>query len=231
MADTVSVSTIELVDKNKIRIHERVFHVHHCDPPLPDGTVYNLEASADRTQRHVQHLELRELHGIKGRDLPHGLSIEIDCLRTAIGNSGIVGIDNLYRGLEISESMYFAYSAWHLPGNLVDFVDELKKELEQKQYGMARVTTDRSDATIYVSSAIAIAPDEDCLVSFTRLDDAMRSAHRAALRRFIAAHAKLVVPDAPDSRGVKWWLRYVIVPVLGSGACVALVTWLIRYVA
>jgi hypothetical protein len=228
------MSALELIGSDQIRINGRFLHLNYVDPPLEDGTVYCLTLSANPYRRHVEHFDLQEFHSVRGRDLPAGFSMTLEDLRTTLNSNVLVTFDNLAHGPEASLALTFSYVEWHLPGNLADFLESYKRELEQPEYGVSRVTLSRSEQWFYMTPWTPIAADELCARAFGRLDEASVAAYRKALQRFVYGMQQpgtAVTAPAPDAKGFKWWLRFIIVPIVTSTSFVTAITAIVVLVA
>lgn len=231
-------ASIELLSQTRVRIKDRQFKIHHSDPPLPDGSIYNLEVTADERDRVLEHLKPHELRNIQGREMPPGMAIMIDGAKSRLGRT-IVHFDNLTEGPAVRLVVDFTYSDWHLPINLVTYAGLLRDEiLRAGKDLLRRVSIDESGAGVYLFCLSPVPPTSDYYEIFQALDEHTLNSHRACLRSLMkdfqhalhdAEHRQPTDKSSSsksDSDGLKWWVRYVVVPV--AVGLVALVALLMR---
>lgn len=202
----------------------------HHEPPLSDGSVYNLEASGDKNRHARNLLEPHELRGICGRDIPACLSIAIENPESHLKNMSLVTFDNLNEGPIVRAHVFYDHANWHLPIHLADFCELLRDELLQSKDLIRRVDIYEYDASITLSCVASIASLEDCFNKFQALDDLLLKSFRVCLRSLMknstTRHDKEASQAAGDGHGAKWWIRYVVVPLVV--AVVALIALLLR---
>jgi hypothetical protein len=220
-------SAFELLGSGKVRLGSNELKAYYLDRVDGDGARYVIEVSADMHQQHMQHLAPHGLREIYPRDLPNGfyLSMErLDATRSFFRNVHFLTIlkkdDCLNLGLVIS----FDHTDWHLPISLAAFSDQYVAALEETP-AKARVV--QSEYGVDITCSFAVAPNEDLYVAIQRTAaNCLRK-----YRECIASGYGVVVQQvrrAPshvshDMYGHKWWIRYVLVPIIGSGAFAAVV--------
>ena len=214
-------NAIEIESPNKVRIHDRTFEVFHRDPPLQDGEVYGLEGTARDDDKYTRnHLHAYELRGVLGKALPSGLSIAIEGPNCLLKRTSLAYFENLNEGPVVKAAVYFDYGDWHIPIHLVDFAELLKTEMEKSKDVIRRVGVEQSDASVTLFCVGAIAPTQDCYEAYQALDNVILQSYRACLRLLMrdkpVKEPKSFEGPVGDSHGFKWWVRYVVVPVVGA---------------
>jgi hypothetical protein len=226
----MTAAEIEIVEPKRIRIRDRHFDVFYHAPPQSDGSIYDLEASANELSHARNHLKPHELRGIRGRDLPAGLSIMIESPKSHLKNMSLVYFENLNEGPIVKSWIYFDHADWHLPLHLIDFCDLVQEEIASSKDVVRRVEVHESDVGVNLLCVAPVSPLADCYLVFQALDDLILKGYRACLRSLMkdAPALRVKSTDIPvaDGHGAKWWIRYVVVPVVV--AFVALIALLLR---
>ncbi len=223
--ESANKGLFEVISDDSVRIRGRAFKVHHQAEPFEDGTTHTLEATTDSRNKYGQFLEVHELREISAAMLPVGFSIMIERPKSQFKDTTLAYFKNVRAGHQISQGIYFDYADWHLPINVMDFADLLKAELTEGQARLSKVHIDKADASLYMTCMLNIDTDDDLYARFKDLDASITRAYRRCIQSLATPHQQ--VEHKSDSSGLKWWVRYVVVPLAGSGAFAALIAWLI----
>lgn len=147
--------------------------------------------------------------------------------RSEFKNTTSAHFKHISTGHEISQDIYFDYADWHLPLNIIDFADLLKRELENGPSKLAQVRIYKSDVSVYLICIAAISGNDDLYVKFKEINASIMRAYRTCLHSLTKPPTTEGTRHKDDTNGVKWWVRYVAVPLVGSGAFAALVAWFV----
>lgn len=223
----------ELLSPERLRIGSINYTVR-SDPSASDGEIYMLEASADPDQRHAQHLAPANLRGVRAADLPNGFYLSIERLskaKPALRNIHFLVVRKESDQVRVSTTAAFDHSDWHLPESLVHFAHRYAVALSASLGLGSNVSVDENDTGVEVTVHTQPAPERDLFAEYTAVAEACLVVYRASIAERYSSQAIAKperdlqpstappTPAAPgDSAGAKWWFRYVLVPVIGSGA-------------
>lgn len=217
----------DLVSNESARIHDRLLKVHYDPDGTVDGSMYCLEATADSDARFQQYLPVHGLKHITLDMLPSHFYLMIEQPRSVFSYTILVTFRRLEYDGEFAHHIGLDYASWHLPTNLQDFADQLRKELLQGGQ-LRRVDVSCEDGSIYMTCVAALSAADDLFSRFKAIDAEILAAYKKCMRVVTELRHPLPGPaENPNIRGLRWWLQHVIVPILGSSAFAALVAWLI----
>lgn len=125
--------------------------------------------------------------------------------------------------------LYFDHADWHLHINLQHFAARYRDALLRQVDNAIECHIDHSDPGMYINCAISVAPDMDYLSAYRNAVSQILATYRKCLEDIYKQPLvrKLKVAQANNIGGAKWWFRYVIVPIWGSGAVTAVAASLI----
>lgn len=105
------------------------------------------------------------------------------------------------------------------------FIERLREQIEINVPGAISTYRGDNPEGIDLFCDFRIEPDADCYGAFRTTDETIHQLARRALATDFPANASIVT--APE-RGLHWWLRHVVVPLVSSAAFAALITWWLR---
>ncbi|WP_223115553.1 hypothetical protein, partial [Luteimonas suaedae] len=146
-------------------------------------------------------------------------------------------LDNIYfkskAGKQhLTGSIFHGYQEWAGAENLADYGARLAAQLRTALPSCISCRTQRDEYGVTVWFTVEIPAQSD-LSRYLRNIDSL-TLRNIADSRGGASHAFVLRASAPpgsDDRGIKWWIRYVVVPLLGSATAVAFVALLIKLAA
>lgn len=211
-------SGIEIIDKKKLRLNERSFDIHYHNPPLSDGSIFGLDADGANSTYAKNHLKPYELRGIQGRWLPAGLYISIDSPKSHLKNMSLVHFENIKEGPVVKSWIYFVHADWHLPISLHDFCEMLRDEIANNTSVVSHVGIELDDSSVTLVTVAPIGPSSYCYEVFQALDEHLLKSYRTCLRSLMRdtpiPRKKVNEASSGDAHGLKWWMRYVAVPII-----------------
>lgn len=221
--------TFELIDNETFRVGERVVSCHFVDPPVQGKYRYLAETTSDERDRICQHLSIHDFREIHPSDLPNGISINIQSPRSDFRQIHFAEIKKVNDQSELVIVLCFDYVDWHLPINLQHFAERYRDALLSHVDRALDCHIDHSEPGLILSCSISVPPDTDYLSAYGKAVSQILATYRTSLENIYKPPSpKGAKPiQADDSAGAKWWFRYVIVPVLGSGAVAAIAAGLI----
>ncbi|SRR5258706_5723400 len=217
---------VEILGQRQLRVRDRHFEMFFSDPPRIDGSIYNLEANGQDDESGRTHLEPYELRGVLGKDLPNALSISIYRPKSHLGNMMcMVDFENLNQGPVTKAVICLDQVNWHLPMHLADFCDELSQLIASAKDLVTSTNSTEDEGSIYITVTAPIGPTVDCYAVFQSVDELILRSYRGTLRMFMretpARRAKESPAPPADTHGPRWWIRYVVVPVVLGGLTIA----------
>ena len=208
------------MEKRIVEINGNLLVAFYDEAPS-DDCVYSIETTSNSGNKYGQHFFPRKLSGLSGDDFPSSTSLAIYDLK-----SGFKFLDMLYvrrcgedTSLELLGSIDF--HSWDLPESLGTFIDRYVAKLRESEL-VHSVSATREDYGYFIKCAAPVG-SEDLFSKFSELEGIMESTYRNYL-----LPAESNPPQAYGDGRLHWWIRYVIVPLVGSGAVAAVFA---RYLA
>jgi len=129
----------------------------------------------------------------------------------------------------ISVTVDLNFADWHLPGNLRDFADTYRSAVLDAITGPAGVHIEQNEAGYSLECTAVVLPSTDLYDAYQALAEEVLIAYRKALAHLVKPagtdpKGNAAATPATDTHGPRWWIRYVLVPVQGSGAVAAAAT-------
>ena len=222
---------LKFEDGGRVLLQGRDLNAKNSAIPFRDGSRCIIEATSNLADRWQTKLAPNELRGVSGSDIPPGFEISI--YRPTARTSGLdqLLVRNLECGAEIVISVRYYFQDWSYRRNLIHFMEDLRAlvELKMPKCTSARVTRDEYGADIWCG--IALDGDDDVYESFALADKTMtalyREASAAADRPFVALLEARKPSEEPKESELKWWVRFVAVPLMSGGLGAAIVGWLL----
>jgi hypothetical protein len=214
----------ELIDKSTFRVGDKVLSGHFCDPPLNGKYRYVTDGTSDERDRIGQHLFIHDFRDVRPVDLPNGISINIQNPKSEFRQVNFAEIKKVNDQSELTVILCFDYVDWHLPLNLQHFAERYSNALLRQMDSAMRCHIDQTEVGLFINCSIAVAPEMNFLSAYRRADAQILSIYRKCLADIYNQQhqPKEVAPtQAEENTGSKWWFRYVIVPVIGSGTVAA----------
>jgi hypothetical protein len=226
-----SQTAFELLGPGKARLGSNEFIAQCLDAARADGMRYVIEVTADSRQQHGQHLTPHGLREIRPKDLPNGfyLSMErLDATHFFFRNIHFLTIFKKDDRLKLEIMISFDHADWHLPVSLAVFSDQYVAALCENSAVASGV---QSEYGVDVTYSFIVAPDEDLYLAFQQGAGACLRKYRECIASGYGGTAQKVHRVASslstDLDGHRWWIRYVVVPIVGSGTFAAVVAALL----
>lgn len=230
------MSTVELVDASSIKLGRRSYRMFTLDRELDDGTLHSVETYG---RPHMMSSDLQDkfalddLAGVLSSDLPDKFSFMAyePLLDTP-------GLDNIYfksKGGKqyLVGSIFQGYHEWTGAENLADYGARLAAQLRAVLPAClsSKAQRDEYGVTLWFTTEI---PSHSDLAEYVRGIDSLAYRTVVDMRGNVSHSPAPLTPSAslkPDERGLKWWIRYVVVPLIGSATVVALIALLTKLLA
>nr|MBV6630595.1 hypothetical protein [Oceanococcus sp. HetDA_MAG_MS8] len=216
----------------RVLLHGRDLNAKHTSVPLRDGTKCIVEATSNPADRYQTILAPKELQGVKGSDIPPGFEISI--YRPIARTAGLdqLSVRNLASGAELSISVSYDFKDWSYRSNLIHFAEDLRALIELKlpKCTACRVSRNEYGADLYFE--VQLDDQDDVYEAFARSDKSVSELHRETVaeadRLFITLLESRKTGEIETESGLKWWMRFVAVPLLSGGMGAAIVGVIVR---
>lgn len=107
------------------------------------------------------------------------------------------------------------------------FSEHLRGLIEQKLTNCQSVAVEKNEYGIKIWCAVILEPNEDCFEVFSRTDAELDTLYKEAVSGADRIFVEKLETGRSDDNGLKWWIRYVAVPIVSGGVGAALVGWLL----
>ncbi|MCK6393617.1 hypothetical protein [Zoogloea sp.] len=229
----MAAPVFELIDNSTFRFGERVVSGHFSDLPFHGKYRYVVEGTSDERARIPQQLFFHDFIDIRPADLPNGISITLQRPRSEFRQVNFAEIKKVDDQSVLVIILCFDYVDWHLPINLQLFSERYRDSLLRQVDSAVEAHIDQADFGLFINCSISVASDVTFLAAYRKADSQILATYRKCLEDLYKTQpAKNETKPAKtdDSEGAKWWFRYVIVPVVGSGAVAAIAAGLMAFV-
>lgn len=224
-------SSFEVLSEDRVRLGAQELRAFFTPGGDAGGDRWSVEVTADSNQPYAQYLAPHELRNVRPVDLPNGFSLSIERLeraRLVFSNIHFLTARKQQDKLTLSLSVLFDYADWHLPVSLSVFAEEYATSLVSSAIS---ASVERWDSGININCSTVLSPQADLFDELKQLSEHCLLRYRECLSIGYAGAKKSKSEQAPsvhsDSSGPRWWVRYVLVPLAGSGAFAAAVAALI----
>lgn len=116
---------------------------------------------------------------------------------------------------QLKHVLDFNYFDWDMPESLGSFLDRYKEKIKEIP-NFISVRKERSDYGYSIDFISSVDALEDIYYQIRNIEDSLESLYRENLT--IPAHAE--TKKYGEDR-IHWWIRYVIVPLIGSSTIAA----------
>ncbi len=219
------MSTVELIDASSIRLGARSYRVFTLDKELNDGTLLSVETygRAPMISPDLQDkFSLDDLGGVLSSDLPDKFSFM--AYEPALDTPGLNNIYFKSRGGKqyFVGEIFQSYQEWTGAENIADYGARLATRLRAALPRCISSRPQRDEYGITLWFTVEIPAHTD-LAEYVRSIDSQAYRSVIEVRSNVLPSTGTPVTLKPDERGLKWWIRYVAVPLLGSATLLALV--------
>jgi hypothetical protein len=130
---------------------------------------------------------------------------------------------------ELTIILSFDYSDWHLPVNLINFLENYRGTLIEELNGAIKCDIEPNEIGAHINCSISVAPEFDYFSVYQKASGQVLATYRKCLQNIYQEPVtrEQIVEKTNETAGAKWWFQYVVVPILGSGAVAALAAGLI----
>ena len=219
------------ISGDRIQINARELGLKLISPPMRDGTTFLVETTSNPADRLYEKLSVNELRGLLGAMLPQGLDLQIDSPESRTPGLRHVFFQNLTNGREIHIAVHIGYyKEWPHKTNLNYVADELRSVVDRQLPNCRSTYLDKGDIGVTLFCEVHLEPTDDCYEAYVSTDKALCLLLKNVISNTDRQSASKVETNAPHpDAGFRWWLRYVLVPIISGGTGAAIIGWLILH--
>lgn len=212
----------ELVDNTTARVNGKMVHLAGVDAQgnrLPKA----VDASASPHSGYRNVVELRDLRNVCPSQFPSDFYFAIWNVKGEFRRASGVKFERAGDRASIDYYFDFAYEAWEHAINLGEFADNMCSALRDELSIAGEISRSEDQGIIYVTVTVEMPLENDCPSEFGKVAEI----YRACLAELRADSYRSALTDLGEPE-YKWWLRYVLVPILCSGALAGIVGWYLK---
>jgi hypothetical protein len=227
------VPAFNILDNKTATIGDLRLRLDQVEPPLDDKWRYILAAAGnDRHAPQLQKLETHQLRFISPADIPNGMSLSIYQPRSVFREIDFLQLQKFNDSSQLIVTVTFDFADWHLPKNLRDFIDDYCAMLKNEVDNFVNAYPDQNDVGFSIICSATVPPSENFYAAYQKLSDQILKSYRHTLATLFSKTDNTVksitISQPTDTHGARWWIRYVAVPVLGSGAVITAILALLK---
>jgi hypothetical protein len=221
----------ELLVPDRVRIGDVELRAHYNADAGKGEDRYVVEATASPHKSYAQRFALHELRHLTPADLPNGFYMSVESVEYAklkFRDIHFLTLSKHDDKLRVRLTIALDHADWHLPVNLTNFAELYVDALSQS----ITAEMDRGDYGVSIVGSVIAPPDTNLFKTTSDLAETCLRKYRECIASgYSSTIGKTKVAPSPggasDVAGSKWWMRYVVVPLLGSGAFAAAIAGLV----
>lgn len=229
----MTTPTFEFLPEEKARIGDAIVKVCRCDPPLDGKWRYSIDATSDEMDTISQKLSVHQLRDVRPPHLPNGIVISIQRPRTEFRELQFVDIRKIDDRSEMHATMVFDFVDWHLPINLQHFAKNYCDAMLKIVEGAVATHIIPTEVGLFITCEVVVSPATNYWSAYRNIDIQVLETYRKCIADTYKPQNENPVQALPmpgsDASGTKWWVRHVLVPIVGSGAFAAAMAGLITF--
>ncbi len=181
-------------------------------PESGNGYKYNIHVDPFSEDKVLQQFHLMRLHGVSPKELPDSCHIVFQSPKSEFKRVNFVEF-KLNKGVcELEIILCIDYRDWEMKESVASFVDRFCDSVKKTATDAA--TAVKTEYGYFIHCKFNISEAKDIYEYYSEKENALERVYRATL-------ASDTVDVAAKKYGediLHWWIRYVIVPLAGSGA-------------
>jgi hypothetical protein len=208
------------VSGDNVQIGRNTFQV--CRHDFRNGTTVSLEVGGGPRSGFTNILPIEDLQNIRVMDLPKGFSLDI-YMPTLPKSPEIEGLSFKHvhgKGI-CSLSLGFVYAEWKNECNLALYSKEVAAKMLLELPNCFAVSVDNEDVGTRISCSLDIPTHVDLYQQSQELG--LIVSNVLAPKKSTSSYRELLPALKPDEHGVRWWIRYVLIPIFGSATLLGLI--------
>lgn len=220
-------SAFELVGNTSIRIEDKQYSCHWIEKPVEGKYHFLLEGTSDKRDKLMQHLFVHDFINVFPADLPNGIQVTFCYPKYEFRNVSFAYIRKYENSSSLSITLEFIYSDWHFPLSLQHFADIFCEKLRHRIDGIIEAEIESEESVgLFVSCKVSARPNVSFWDAYKKLEAQLLATYRSCLDETSVRNTPILEVSAVQSQeesAARWWIRNVVVPLIGSGAVAAIV--------
>lgn len=184
---------------------------------------YMLEVGGRHGSGYEGLLLIEQFADMRVQDLPEGLHISLQHPNTPLRLLESFTILCGKKRAKASFTLFYSPDDWHQPKNLWLFTKELSGKLLGELIEANRASVGKDQGHTWIDIELDFQAKEEIRSYLIDLENRIQLIIQRALKESTETKAEVHSSLRPDEKGFKWWLRYIIVPVLGSASLIGLI--------
>lgn len=198
-------------ERKKIKIGDCEVEAWYS-PESSDGYKYYIDVDPFSEERAFQQFHLMRLRRISKKELPDSCHIVFQSPKSEFKRVNFVEI-KLNKGVcELEIILCIDYRDWEMKESVASFVDRFCDSV--KKITIDAATPVRTEYGYFIHCKFNITEAKDIYEYYSEKESELERVYRATL----ASDAVDVAAQKYGEDRLHWWIRYVIVPLAGSGA-------------
>lgn len=223
-----TINKIKILNDNLFEIGREQYKVFYRENPRKHEYKYYIEADGNDLSKFRQHLSPYNLSQITPEELPDSIRIKIDWPKAQFKNVIFVEYHRTSDVYTLEYTAYIDYSDWKENINLFKFVEKFIEDLKKRNASIINTYMYRETDSVYFVLTKKLQGDDDCLQTYLDLDKFVDNTYHSILTdRDTNLFQNKSENKEVETEKYKWWIRFVIVPIICSGTFAALVAWLV----
>lgn len=182
-----------------------------------DAYKFSIETSGNKREKYAQTFYPISLGEETGESFPNDTELSIYNVESDFRVINTIWIKKKNGVCKISLNINVCYSNWGLHESLGYFIDRYKAALTKTKL-FEEVTSSKEEYGYYLECVSTVENDASIYRSYSKIESSLESTYRNTL---ILTQEKSV---SSFSEGrLHWWVRYVAVPLVGSGTIAAVI--------
>lgn len=182
-----------------------------------------LEVGGEHGSGYRELLLVEQFGDMRVKDLPDRLDISLYRPNTPLGLFESFNLLCGPRRGELSFTVFYSPEHWRHPKNLWHYAKELSGKLLAALDEVKAASVGQDQGCVWIDVQSEIPANTEVREYIVTLERRVHSIAEEITGRKEESEPKPRQLDLkPDEKGFKWWLRYIIVPVLGSASLIGL---------
>ena len=182
-----------------------------------DGFRFTVEANGDPKLKIPQLFYPTQLTGVKAEQFPDSLDLHIYNVSSGFRFIDMVSVTKLEGNCFFKNWISFGFQNWDLGESLGSFIDRYADALRNSSLKV-KVETYKDEYGYSMISTIPVAPEESIYDRMSKLEELQETTYRKQLLPSKTEESKKYGEER-----IHWWIRYVIVPLVCSGAAATVI--------
>ncbi len=184
---------------------------------------YMLEVGGRHGSGYEELLLIEQFADMRVQDLPEGLHISIQHPNTPLRLLESFTLLCGKKRTKASFTLFYSPDDWHQRKNLWHYTKELSGKLLGELIEANSASVGKDQGHTWIDIELEFQAKEEICNYIIDLEKRVQMIAQHVLKEKSETEYEPQAGLKPDEKGFKWWLRYIIVPVLGSAGLIGLI--------